>query len=70
MCLQVNQGRITVALVQLQFEADGVLRAQYGRNYGPPLSIAAFVKELTNENSYTDLVAVHKSLVPPGSFFA
>ena len=53
-----------------KFEADGSLRVQYGRNYGPPLSIAAFVKELTNEISYTDLVAVHKSLVPPGSFFA
>lgn len=55
---------------RLKFEADGSLKSQFARNWGQPQTFERFIKDLVIEDSYTDLIAVHKSLVPPGPFFA
>ncbi len=41
----------------------------YGRNWGAARPFAAFVEELRKDSAYTDLIAVHRDLVPRPYFF-
>ena len=51
-------------------KAFSKLSRVYHRNWGAPRGFEAYVDELRREASYTDLIAVHRDLVPQPFFFA